>query len=73
MNELQREKYELVEQCERDIAELQAQFSVHNLTLEPLGIPCREADTRVKLLALLWIPCELDSKGIQRPLVELQE
>ncbi len=73
LSELEREKYDLVEQCERDIADLQTQFSVHNLTLEPLEIPCRKGDTRVTLLALLWIPCEIDSNGVQRPLVELQE
>jgi hypothetical protein len=73
LNDLEREKYDLVDQCERDIAELQEQFSVHNLTLEPLEIPCRKGDTRVKLLALLWVPFEVDSQGVQRPLVELQE
>lgn len=67
------EKQDLEQQCEQEVQELQNKFSVENLKLESLEIPCRKGDIKVELLALLWIPYELDSHGVATPLVALPE
>lgn len=69
--ELESERFELEQECESDIRDLQDSLSVESLTLEPLEIPCRKGDLRVELLCLLWVPWEIDSDGIANPLVEL--
>lgn len=71
LESLEQEKRDLVEQCQAEVNELQLRFGVENLTLEALEIPCRKSDTRIDLLALLWVPWEIDSSGIATPLVEL--
>ncbi len=65
------EKYDLNEAFEKEVHEMQDKFSVEGLTLEPLEIPCRKGDIKVDLLCLLWIPYEMDSRGVATPLVEL--
>ncbi len=71
LNDLLAEKYDLNDAFEKEVRELTDQFSVEGLTLEPLEIPCRKGDIKVELLCLLWIPYELDSRGMATPLVEL--
>lgn len=71
LDELIAEKYDLNSAFEKEVHELSNRFSVHGLTLEPLEVACRKGDIKVDLLCLLWIPYELDSGGIAKPLVEL--
>ncbi|MDX1927998.1 MAG: ATP-binding protein [Pirellulaceae bacterium] len=67
------EKYDLEAAFEQEVQELSDKFSVEGLTLETLEIPCRKGDIKVDLLCLLWIPYEVDSRGIAHPLVQLPE
>ncbi len=67
------EKYDLNAAFEKEVQELSDKFSVEGLTLETLEIPCRKGDIKVDLLCLLWIPYEVDSRGIANPLVELPQ
>ncbi|MCA9128799.1 MAG: ATP-binding protein [Planctomycetales bacterium] len=69
--DLERERSEIVLESETELRELKERFSIENLTLEPLDVPCRKGDLKVDLLALLWIPWEIDSQGIATPLVQL--
>lgn len=71
LEELEMEKLNLQDECEREVKELQDKFSVEALTLEPLQVPCRKGDLQVELFTLVWIPWEVDSSGIAHPLVEL--
>ncbi len=73
LEELLAEKYDLDAAFEKEVQEAQGKFSVEGLTLEPLDIPCRKGDIKVDLLCLLWIPYEVDSRGMASPLVELPE
>ncbi|MEZ6138822.1 MAG: DUF87 domain-containing protein [Pirellulaceae bacterium] len=73
LQDLETEKRQLIEECERDIDELQRKFSVEALTLEPLDVPCRKGDIRIDLLALVWIPWQVSpTTGIANPLVDLE-
>lgn len=67
------EKYDLEAAFEQEVQELSDKFSVEGLTLEPLEIPCRKGDIKIDLLCLLWIPYEVDSRGIAHPLVQLPQ
>lgn len=71
LDDLVREKNEINEACEEEINALTERFRVEALTLEPLEVPCRKGDIKVDLLALIWIPWQIDSQGIASPLVEL--
>lgn len=71
LESLMAEKYDLNAAFEKEAQELSDKFSVEGLTLEPLEIPCRKGDIKVDLLCLLWIPYEVDSRGMASPLVQL--
>lgn len=71
--DLEMEKRELEEECEREVRELQDKFSIESLTLEPIQIRCRKGDLKVHLLALVWIPWQVDASGIASPLVQLPQ
>jgi hypothetical protein len=71
LEELQAEKYDLEQACEEEVRELGEKFRVDSLTLEPIDIPCRKGDLKVKLLAVLWTPWQIDPTGVRSPLVEL--
>ena len=71
LDQLLAEKYDLNAAFEKEVQELQDKFSVEGLTLEALEIPCRKGDIKIDLLCLLWIPFEVDSRGIANPLVQL--
>jgi hypothetical protein len=59
---------ELERQCQEEVDAVSSQFSAENLVLESIDIPIRKADTKVKLLALAWVPWQIDSQGIATPL-----
>ncbi len=73
LEDLVGEKYDLNAAFEKEVQDLTDKFSVEGLTLEPLEIPCRKGDIKVDLLCLLWIPYEVDSRGIATPLVKMSE
>ncbi len=73
LDDLIREKYNLNQACEDEIRQLSERYRVESLTLEPLEIPCRKGDIKVHLLALVWIPWEIDNRGISSPLVGLPQ
>ncbi len=73
LEDLVHQKRELNQACEDEINELGERFRVESLTLEPLEVACRKGDIQVDLLALIWIPWEIDAQGIAAPLVELPQ
>lgn len=70
LGELQAAKDEIERQCQEEIDAVTSQFSVENLTLESIDIPLRKADTKVKLLALVWVPWQIDAQGIATSLID---
>lgn len=70
VEELLAAKAELEAQCETEVAEVRDQFSAENIALEPIDIPIRKADTRIKLLALAWVPWSIDDQGIATKLID---
>ncbi len=70
LGELQAAKDEIERQCQDEIDAVTSQFSVENLTLESIDIPLRKADTKVKLLALVWVPWQVDAQGIATSLID---
>jgi len=64
-------KQQMETECQAEVDRISEEFSAENLALEPIEIPARKTDTRVKLLALAWVPWQIDSDGIATPLVEL--
>ncbi|MFK7737444.1 MAG: DUF87 domain-containing protein [Pirellulaceae bacterium] len=73
LGDLDREKQDLIDECEREVAELKDRFAIETLTLEPIQFPCRKGDLKVNSLSLVWIPWEIGSDGIAHPLVAIQE
>jgi hypothetical protein len=71
LEDLIRQKRELEHECEAEVETLTEQYRVESLTLEPIEVPCRKGDTKVDMLALVWIPWELDQRGLASPLVSL--
>lgn len=67
--ELMAAKDELERECQDEIEIVTSQFSVENLALEAIDIPIRKADTKTKLLALVWVPWQVDGQGIAKPLI----
>lgn len=63
------EEFRNVEQeCEADMARIADEFSAENMRLEEVDIPLRKSDTRVKQFGLLWIPFQVDDRGIEKRL-----
>lgn len=69
--ELEHDKRELEDECEREVRELQDKFSVESVELTPIQVPCRKGDLKVEALSLVWIPWEIDKDGIARRLVDI--
>ena len=53
-----------------DIERVKRDFSVENLVLEPVEVPLRKADTKIKNLAFAWVPWQIDSQGNETCLIE---
>lgn len=69
LERLMAERAEVLEKAEAEIEELKNRYSVQGMTLTPVDIPCRKADTRVDLVALVWVPYAVDANGRAQPLV----
>jgi len=67
--ELVAAKDELERQCLDEVELITNQFSPENLSLEAIDIPIRKADTKTKLMALVWVPWQVNSQGIATPLI----
>ncbi len=67
--ELVAAKEEIERQCQEEVETVTGQFSVENLALEAIDIPIRKADTKTKLIALVWVPWQVDGHGIATALV----
>ncbi len=73
LQELQ-ETYERLEtECETDVLRIANDFSAANMALEEVDINPRKSDTRIKLVALAWVPWQIDPNGIATPLVDLPD
>ena len=72
MEELLVEREHLEEECQTEVDAIADQYSPENLTLDLLEIPTRKSDLRIKQLCLAWIPWEIDSSGIAKPLIALR-
>jgi hypothetical protein len=71
LEELMNERNMLEHECDEEINALAERYRPESLTLEAIEVPCRKGDVQVDLLALLWIPWEIDGSGIASPLVAL--
>ena len=71
LERLESERAEILEKAEAEIDQLKDRFSVHGITMTPLEIPCRKSDTRIDMVALVWIPYSIDAAGHAKPLVNL--
>jgi hypothetical protein len=71
LQEILEMKLQIEADCQAEVDRIGEVFSAENLALEPIDIPARKTDTRVKLLVLAWVPWQIDSNGIATPLVEL--
>ncbi len=67
--ELMTAKDEMERQCQEEIETVTSQFSAENLALEAIDIPIRKADTKITLLALVWVPWQIDNNGIASLLI----
>jgi len=71
LQEILEMKVQIESECQAEVDRISEAFSPENLRLEPIEIPARKTDTRIKLLALAWVPWQIDSHGIATPLVDL--
>ncbi len=71
LDRLMAERAEVLEKAEAEIEQLKNRYSVHGVTLNPVDVPCRKADTRIDLVALVWVPFAQDASGRSQPLVSL--
>jgi len=69
LDDLIRQKREIEYECEAEVNMLTERYRIESLTLESIEVPCRKGDTKVDMLALVWIPWELDQRGLASPLV----
>lgn len=65
---LERDKDDLREQLEQDLDDLQAEYDLHHIELEPLQIPPRKSDLKTEDPIILWTPWQIDPAGIASPL-----
>jgi hypothetical protein len=70
VEELVLQKNAMERDCRAELDAIESQFSIENLKLEATEIPLRKADTKIKVLALAWVPWQVDANGIVTPLVE---
>lgn len=64
------QKNAMERECQQDLDAIESQYSIENLKLEESEIPIRKSDTKIKLLALAWVPSAVDRKGRQRMLIK---
>jgi hypothetical protein len=64
------QKNAMERECQQELDAIESQYSIENLRLEESEIPIRKSDTKIKLLALAWVPCSVDAQGKQRLLIK---
>ena len=72
LESLLEERAVLEHECELEIRAIQDKFSPEGLVLEKIELPCRKSDTKVDLLCLVWVPYQVSSAGVAKPLVLLE-
>jgi hypothetical protein len=70
LDELILQKDQMERECLADIERVKRDYSVENLVLEPVEVPLRKSDTKIKTLWLTWVPWQIDPQGNQTCLVE---
>jgi hypothetical protein len=70
LDELVLQKDAMERECIADVERIKRDFSIENLVLDATEIPLRKADTKVKLLALAWVPWQIDAMGNATCLIE---
>jgi hypothetical protein len=70
LDELVLQKDAMERECIADVERIKRDYSIENLVLEATEIPLRKADTKVKLLALAWVPWQIDAMGNATCLIE---
>ena len=70
LEELILQKDEMERECIADVERIKRDYSVENLVLEPIEIPLRKADTKIRQIALAWVPWQIDDRGNATCLVE---
>ena len=70
LDEVVLQKDAMERECIADVERIKRDYSIENLVLEATEIPLRKADTKVKLLALAWVPWQIDSHGNATCLIE---
>jgi hypothetical protein len=70
LDELVLQKDAMERECIADVERIKRDYSIENLVLEATEIPLRKADTKVKLLALAWVPWQIDAHGNATCLIE---
>ncbi|MFM8189643.1 MAG: ATP-binding protein [Pirellula sp.] len=70
LDELILQKDQMERECLADIERVKRDYSVENLVLEPVEVPLRKSDTKIKTLWLAWVPWQIDPQGNQTCLVE---
>lgn len=71
LESIQKQYDELEQQFRNEVDEVESKVNSHNLELEAIEIPSRKTDIRLKRLALIWIPWQVDATGIATPLVDI--
>jgi hypothetical protein len=71
LDELVLMKNDMERECMADIERVKRDFSVENLVLEPVEVPLRKADTKIKNLSLAWVPWQIDAQGNETCLIEM--
>ncbi|MFN6163851.1 MAG: ATP-binding protein [Planctomycetota bacterium] len=66
------QKNAMERECTQELDAIESQYSIENLKLEESEIPIRKSDTKIKLLALAWVPYAVDAQGNERMLLKLR-
>ncbi|MFN9915168.1 MAG: hypothetical protein ACK53L_21445, partial [Pirellulaceae bacterium] len=71
LREIVEAKQQLELDCLEGVERISEHFRPENLVLETIEIPPRKTDTRIRQLALVWIPWQIDPEGSAEPLIDL--
>ena len=64
------QKNAMERECQQELDAIESQYSIENLRLEESEIPIRKSDTKIKLIALAWVPYSVDAQGKLRLLIK---
>jgi hypothetical protein len=65
---LEDDKESLNEELGNDLDALQNQYNIDEIELDPIEIPPRKSDLKVQDPMIVWMPWQVDSSGIAKPL-----